>query len=112
MNEINELYSALPLESNAREADNPWAFKHFSEGHKQLGGYLFDNAVLCFDRNNRNYTWHIVCTAYSLKDIMFDSKNGLEVLLKKLRPCRDLECVEVVTRSGEHHFIDRSIPVT
>ena len=108
MSETEGIYFDLPQESKAREADNPWSYKHFREGHKQLGGYLFDNAVLCFDRNNRTYTWHIVCNEYSLRDIMFDCKRGLEVRLKKLRQSRDLECIEVVTRSGIHHFIDKS----
>ena len=103
---ISEIYSKFPEKSKAKEADNHWAFKQFIEDSGKLGKEMFDNAILCLDRNTLRYTWHILCSQYPLSDIKFKFSRELSVepKLEQLRH-RSLECKEVVTKLGEHYFL-------
>ena len=97
----------LPENSKYGEADNPRAFEEFLAQRGRLGAQIFDNAILCRDRDTRGYTWHIMCNDYRLSEIRSKIGRKLEIepRIFKLRR-RNLECAEVVTQASEHYFLD------
>jgi hypothetical protein len=96
----------LPSESLASQADNPAIFESFENSNGLVGNSMFDHAILCRDRSEGTYTWHVLCGKYVLSDICTPwARPSVEQDVSRLRHGRDLEFTEVVSRTGEHYFL-------
>ena len=105
---LDGLRFLLPNDSKAREADNSWVFKEFLDQSWTFPNVInFPHLILCFDKVQDTYTWHLHCREYPRNEIL--SKKAREWRINErisdLRK-RNIECREYITREGEHFFLD------
>lgn len=105
--QIEKLYENLPKNSMAKHADNPGIFEEFRKGIGIFGS-LEGYAILCRDRDTEGFTWHIHCDEYGLDEFknQWAREASIEPRIRQIRHGRNLKCLEVVTKFGEHYFLD------
>jgi len=101
----HELYANLPIGTKAHLAENPDSYGSFRYRNGSFSCLKF--AILCQDRKNHRYTWHIHCDEIGLNEIFapWSREILVEPRISKLRHGRKLRCLEVVDEYGQHYFL-------